>query len=87
MDWTIGQAQRRLADVIEQAAEEPQWIFRGNQLVAAVVDSEAFEEFLDWWNRQSRRTLADAFEELRRIRGDEVALEAPDRRNRSAPLR
>ena len=86
MNWKIGQAKQRFSEVVREAAGEPQRIYRRNELVAAVVDAETLEEFLDWRERRSRRTLADAFDELRRVRGDEAHFEAPGRRDRPNPF-
>jgi hypothetical protein len=82
MNWKIGQAKQRFSEVVREAAEEPQRIYRRDELVAMVVGAETVAEFLDWRERRSRRTLADAFDDLRRVRGGEEPLEAPVRLDR-----
>ncbi len=86
MDWKIGQAKQRFSEVVREAAEEPQRIYRRDRLVAGVVDAETLEEFLEWKRRRERRSLADTFEELRRTRGNEEPLDAPSRRDRPNPF-
>jgi len=52
-------------------------------LVAAVVDAERFEAFETWEKDVQRRTLADAFAELRAICSEEgCSLETPPREDR-----
>jgi antitoxin (DNA-binding transcriptional repressor) of toxin-antitoxin stability system len=84
--WKIGEAKQRFSEVVREAADEPQWIYKRDRLVAAVVDAESLATFLEWKRRRERRTLADAFEELRRIRGDEAWIEVPPRRDRPNPF-
>lgn len=86
MNWKIGQAKQRFSEVVREAAEEPQWIYKRDRRVAAVVDAEGLEEFLRWKRGKERRSLADAFDELRKIRGDEAPIEAPPRKDRPNPL-
>lgn len=82
MNWKIGQAKQRFSEVVRGASDEPQRIYKRDRLVAAVVDAGELEEFLEWKRGRERRSLADAFEELRRIRGDEAPIEAPSRIDR-----
>lgn len=82
MNWKIGQAKQRFSEVVREASDEPQRIYKRDRLVAAVVDADELEEFLEWKRGRERRSLADAFEELRRIRGDEAPIEAPSRIDR-----
>lgn len=82
MNWKIGQAKQRFSEVVREASEEPQRIFKRDRLVAAVVDAEELEEFLEWKRGREGRSLADAFEELRRLRGDEAPFETPSRSDR-----
>ena len=86
MNWKIGQAKERFSEVVREAAEEPQRIYKRDRLVAAVVDADDLEEFLKWKRGREGRSLADAFDELRRIRGDEAPIEAPPRRDRPNPF-
>ena len=83
MHWKVSQAKQRLSDVLRKASSEPQLIFNRERLVAAVVGGEALAELQTWEDRLHRRSLADAFDELRRIEADEdYVLSVPRRRNR-----
>ena len=86
MNWKIGQAKQRFSEVVREASEEPQWIYKRDRLVAAVVDAEGLDEFLQWKRGRNRRSLAEAFDELRRVRGDEAPIEAPPRMDRPNPF-
>jgi len=51
LNWEIPEAQQRFADfsgtvLIRSINQEPQLIYDREQLVAAVVDAETFQEFL-----------------------------------------
>jgi prevent-host-death family protein len=82
VNWKIGQAKQRFSEVVREAAEEPQRIYKRDRLVAAVVDADDLEEFLEWKRGRKRRSLAEAFDELRRIQGEEAPIEAPPRIDR-----
>jgi len=71
MRWQIAEAKQKFSDLVRQAAAEPQLIFNRERLVAAIVDPQTFQAFQAWNDRERRRSLADAFEELRRIAGAE----------------
>jgi hypothetical protein len=86
VNWKIGQAKQRFSEVVREAAEEPQRIYRRDRLVAGVIDGETLEEFLDWKRSRDRRSIADAFDELRRERGGEEPFEPPARRDRKNPF-
>lgn len=86
VNWKIGQAKQRFSEVVREASEEPQRIYKRDRLVAAVVDADDLEEFLQWKRTRGRRTIAEAFDELRRIRGDEPPFEAPPRIDRPNPF-
>lgn len=71
MDWKIGEAKQRFSEVVRAAEDEPQRIYHHGRLVAGVVDAETLEEYVAWRDRRGRRTIADAFAELRELLRDE----------------
>lgn len=87
MDWKIAEAKQSFSELVKAAEDEPQWIYNRDKLVAAVVPAETLKEFLDWRHQKERRTLGDAFAELRRICGEEdYTLEIPPRQERPNPF-
>jgi hypothetical protein len=82
MDWAIDEAQQRFLELIDAAVEEPQLIRDRDRLVAVVIKTAMFEEFLAW-RKQHRSTIADAFLDLRQICSEEnYRLEVPPRIDR-----
>ena len=71
MKWSVAEAKSRFSEVIRSASREPQLIMNRGRLVAAVVDSSAFEAYASWAGEAERPTLADAFAELRVISAEE----------------
>jgi len=66
LNWEIPEAQQRFADfsgtvLIRSINQEPQPIYDRQQLVAAVVDAETFQEFLLWHQQSQKPSLADDF--------------------------
>jgi antitoxin (DNA-binding transcriptional repressor) of toxin-antitoxin stability system len=87
MDWKIAEAKQRFSELVKAAESEPQRIYNRDKLVAAMVPAESLEEYLDWRRRKEQRTLAEAFEELRRICEEEdYTLEIPPRQDRPNPF-
>jgi antitoxin (DNA-binding transcriptional repressor) of toxin-antitoxin stability system len=87
VDWKVAEAKQRLSEVIRAAEEEPQWLYNRDRLVAAVVDPEAFREFLAWQERVGRPSIGEAFSELRKLCAEEqYTLEIPSRRDRANPF-
>lgn len=87
MKWSIGEARRRLSDVIRSAAREPQPVYNRGRMVGVVVAPEEFEEFRQWKAARASRSLADAFSELRELcRREDYVLEIPERRDRPTPF-
>ena len=62
-----GEAKQHFSEVVRQSADEPQRIFNRDRLVAAVISADAFLEFVRWQEASQRRTLGDAFDEVREI--------------------
>ena len=83
MRWKIAEAKQKFSQLLKNAHTSPQLIFNRDRLVAAVVDAERFEAFETWAKVVQRRTLADAFAELRAICSEEgYSLETPPREDR-----
>ena len=87
MTWKIAEAKQRFSEVVRRSAEEPQLIYNRDQLVAVVMQPEAFRRYEQWKEQRERRTIADAFAELRAICDEEgYVLELPDREDRPNPF-
>jgi antitoxin (DNA-binding transcriptional repressor) of toxin-antitoxin stability system len=83
MNWKIGEAKQRFSEVVRAAEDGPQRIYHRERLVAGVVDAETLEDYLAWRDRRGRRTVADAFAELRELLRDEPnGLTIPEREDR-----
>lgn len=65
--WLTGEAKQQFSEVLRQSENEPQQIFRRNRLVAAVISAATFEEFERWRELRQRRTLGEAFDEVREL--------------------
>jgi|JI8StandDraft_1071087.scaffolds.fasta_scaffold496617_1 prevent-host-death family protein len=87
MNWSVAEAKQQLSEVLRRAASRPQTITKHARDIAVVVDVEAFREFQQWKAAGRRKTVAQAFEDLRTLPGKRgAALPAPARRNRRAPF-
>jgi hypothetical protein len=83
--WLTGEAKQQFSEVLRRSEAEPQKIFRRDRLVAAVISAKAFEEFERWAESQQRRTLEDAFGEVRELCARyDYELDTGDRRDRDA---
>jgi prevent-host-death family protein len=60
MAWKVAEARQRLSEVLRNAAQEPQTIYRRSRPVAVVVAGETFEEFKAWRAERRARTVAFA---------------------------
>ena len=87
MRWKIAEAKQQLSAVVKAAQDEPQLISRRNELVAAVIGCEAFEEYCELLERSKNRSLGEAFKEIRQIcRAEDYALEVMARKDRFNPI-
>jgi len=87
MNWKVAEAKQKFSELVKAAEDEPQWIYNRNKLVAALVPAETLKEFLGWHRQRQERTLAQAFEELHRVCGEEgYTLEIPPREERPNPF-
>jgi prevent-host-death family protein len=65
--WLTGDAKQQFSEVLRRSEEEPQEIYRREQLVAAVISAAEFEEFRRWQSGIKGRTLGDAAAEIREL--------------------
>lgn len=87
MNWSVAEAKEQLSEVLRRAAIRPQTITKRARDIAVVVDVQEFREFQKWKNAGGKKTVVQAFEDLRRIsRARGPALKAPARRSRRTPL-
>jgi len=83
MNWSAADATQQLSEVLRRAAVRPQTITKRARDIAVVLDIQDFREFQQWKQSGRRRTVAEAFDDLRLIAGAQgPALKAPTRRNR-----
>jgi hypothetical protein len=83
--WTAASARERFADLVRGASEGPQQIYSRDRLVAVLIDPETYEAFEAW--RSSRKSIADAFDEVRMVaREEDWTFEAPERKDRASPF-
>jgi PHD/YefM family antitoxin component YafN of YafNO toxin-antitoxin module len=81
--WTIARARQRFSELLRKTEAEPQAIYNRDRLVAAVISPGSFGEYSAWRERTRRRSIADAFDDLRRILAEEeYQLEIPPREDR-----
>lgn len=87
MHWKIAEAKQKFSELVKAAEEEPQWIYNREKLVAAIVPAQTLREFLGWRDQKERRTVGEAFKELRRIcKEEDYTLKIPPRQERPNPV-
>lgn len=87
MAWNLEEAKQQFLELIHAVEDEPQLIYDRNQLVAAVVKAEVFQDFLHWQQQSTKSTLSNAFAELREICTEEnYHFETPVREDRLNPF-
>ncbi|MBD2515069.1 prevent-host-death protein [Nostoc sp. FACHB-973] len=87
MKWTIEEAKEQLPSIINATSLEPQLIYTQEELVAAIVDPELFQEFLNWRQKIAKTSLAEVFKELQQLCSEEnYSLEIPARSDRDNPF-
>jgi hypothetical protein len=83
VNWKVADAEQRLSEIIRATAEEPQFLYDSDRLVAAIINPEIFQEFLVWRERERRPSLGEVFSELRKLCFEErYTLEIPSRHDR-----
>jgi PHD/YefM family antitoxin component YafN of YafNO toxin-antitoxin module len=87
MPWKIEDAKQQFSELLNAVVDEPQLIYDHNQLVAALVKADVFQEFLVWQQQAENKTLANTFAELREICAEEdYQLESLARHDRPNPF-
>ena len=83
MNWTIAEAKQRFSEVVRQASQMPQLIYKRNRLMAAIIDAESYDDYRSWREQKERRTLASQFAQLRALCQEEnYEFEIPPRTDR-----
>ncbi|HRB12365.1 MAG TPA: type II toxin-antitoxin system prevent-host-death family antitoxin [Vicinamibacteria bacterium] len=83
MNWSVADAKQQLSEVLRRAATRPQTITKRARDIAVVIDVQEFREFQQWKSAGRKKTVAEAFEDLRLLSGTRgPALKAPARRDR-----
>ena len=84
--WKISEAKARLSEVVSHCVEEPQVLYNRKKPVAALVDMEEYEAFLEFKKSKKKKTIAEWLDELDEIKkrepGDFVL---PPRTSRPVP--
>lgn len=84
--WKISEAKARLSEVVSHCVEEPQVLYNRKKPVAALVDMEEYEAFLEYKKSKKKKTLAEWFDELEEINKHEPEMdELPPRTSRPVP--
>jgi prevent-host-death family protein len=85
-EWKISEAKARLSEVVSHCVEEPQVLYNRKKPVAALIDMEEYEQFLEYKQSMKKKTMAELFEELRKINEVEPEMdELPPRTSRHVP--
>jgi prevent-host-death family protein len=85
-EWKISEAKARLSEVVSHCVEEPQVLYNRKKPVAALIDMEEYEQFLEYKQSMKKKTMAELFEELRKINKVEPEMdELPPRTSRPVP--
>lgn len=84
--WKISEAKARLSEVVGHCVEEPQVLYNRKKPVAALVDMEEYEAFLEYKKAQQKPTMAELLDELQEINQVEPEMdELPSRTDRPIP--
>jgi|AACY02.2.fsa_nt_gi prevent-host-death family protein len=85
-EWRISEAKARLSEVLGYCVNEPQVIYNRKRPVAALIDMEEYEAFLEYKRSKRKKTIAEWFDELDEIKKSEPGdFELPTRTSRSVP--
>ena len=84
MNWTIGEARKRFAELIRAASRRPQPVYRRDKLEAVLIGAKQYAEFEQWRRAHRGKSVGEAFAEYRVVAGEEgYKLEVPQRRDRA----
>jgi Antitoxin Phd_YefM, type II toxin-antitoxin system len=85
MNWTIADARRRFAELLDRAKRSPQPIYRRKELVGVVISPEEAGRLRNMRREPAPESMMDALARLREICAEEeYVLRAPKRKNRRA---
>lgn len=85
-EWKISEAKARLSEVVSHCVEEPQLLYNRKKPVAALIDIEEYEAFLEYKKSLKRPTMEELFAELDEIKKIEPGdFELPPRVDRPLP--
>ncbi len=59
MKWNIAKARQNFTQLLQEAEQEPQSIYKRDKLVAAVLDAETYEAFQVWQKSQKTSIAKD----------------------------
>ena len=85
-DWKIGQAKQNFSEVVHAAKKEPQIIYKREKMLAIVLDSKSYKDFLRFKKSKSKNTISSEFEKLRKLCDKERILKTPQRKKRKVIL-
>ncbi|NQY31953.1 MAG: type II toxin-antitoxin system Phd/YefM family antitoxin [Coraliomargarita sp.] len=84
--WKISEAKARLSEVVSHCVDEPQVLYNRKKPVAALIDMEEYEQFLEYKKSTKKKTMAELLDELREINKHEPEMdELPPRNDRPMP--
>ena len=85
-EWKISEAKARLSEVVSHCVEEPQVLYNRKKPVAALIDMEEYEAFLEYRQSKKKKTIAEWLDELDEIKKEEPGdFELAPRTNRPIP--
>jgi prevent-host-death family protein len=62
--WKISEAKARLSEVVSHSVEEPQVLYNRKKPVAALIDMEEYERFLEYKKSKKKKSIAEWLDEL-----------------------
>lgn len=84
--WKISEAKARFSEVVGHCVGEPQVLYNRKKPVAALIDMEEYEAFLEYKKAKQKPTMAELLDELQEINQVEPEMdELPPRTDRSIP--
>lgn len=85
-EWKISEAKARLSEVVSHCVEEPQVLYNRKKPVAALIDMEEYEAFLEYKKSHKKPTMRELLDELHEINQVEPEMdELPPRTSRPVP--
>lgn len=83
MTWSIADARAHLADVLQAAAEAPQYVSSRGRPIAVIVAPEEYEVFDAWRRSRPACTMAEALDAVQQACAEDgYELEIPARADR-----